>query len=238
MNINPSTDALLIIDVQNDFCDGGALAVAGGQSIVAGIAELAKRFETVVLTQDNHPAGHASFASTHGREPFSTTELSYGSQTLWPDHCVQGTWGADFHPDLNRLNAAPEGEPERSVVARSAAIVRKGMNPKVDSYSSFFENDQATPTGLAGLLRERGITRVFCVGLAYDFCVAYSALDAIKVGLDAVVVKDLCRSIGMPLPSGGTTVDATESEFAAKGVAVVDAKDLVPSARRPGNPKA
>lgn len=232
MNINPSTDALLIIDVQNDFCDGGALAVAGGQSIVAGIAELAKRFETVVLTQDNHPAGHASFASTHGREPFSTTELSYGSQTLWPDHCVQGTWGADFHPDLNRLNAAPEGEPERSVVARSAAIVRKGMNPKVDSYSSFFENDQATPTGLAGLLRERGITRVFCVGLAYDFCVAYSALDARKVGLEAVVVKDLCRPIAMPVNSTQTTVDVAEANFEEAGVTAVNALDLSASTHR------
>ncbi len=238
MNINRKTDALIVIDIQNDFCDGGAMAVVGGQDIIPGVAELAKQFDTIVLTQDNHPAGHASFASTHGLAPFSSIDLPYGEQMLWHDHCVQGEAGADFHDHVYAINAAPDGEPERSLVTRSAAIVRKGMNPQVDSYSSFFENDQQTSTGLAGFLRDRGIERVFCVGLAYDFCVAYSALDAVKVGLDAVVVKDLCRSIGMPLPSGGTTVDAAEREFAAKGVAVVDAKDLAPAARRTVNPKA
>lgn len=228
MNINRKTDALLIIDVQNDFCDGGALAVAGGQEIIQGIAHLARQFDTIVLTQDNHPKGHSSFASTHGQEPFSSIELPYGQQTLWPDHCVQGTPGAQFHQDLAAFDAAPEGELPCDVISRSAAIVRKGMNPQVDSYSSFFENDKITSTGLAGLLRDRGIERVFCVGLAYDFCVAYSALDAVKVGLQSVVVKDLCRAIGMPLPEGGTTVEAAEAQFQDQGVAVVDLADLAP----------
>ncbi len=219
MNINPATDALVLIDIQNDFCPGGALAVADGDAIVPGVLELAQRFTHVVLTQDWHPAGHASFASSHGAAaPFSTTELPYGTQTLWPDHCVQGSAGAAFHADLET----------QGLVDRACAIVRKGMNPDVDSYSAFFENDQVTATGLSGYLRDRGIERVFLAGLAYDFCVGYSALDARKEGFDAVVLKDLCRAIGMPLEQG-TTVDAMEAQFADAGVVVVDA--LAPRAK-------
>lgn len=210
MNIDRKKDALIVIDIQNDFCPGGALAVAGGNEIAPDVARFAQQFDTVVLTQDWHPAGHASFASAHGQAPFSQAQLSYGPQTLWPDHCVQGTPGAQFTDQLHELG----------VVDRAAAVIRKGMNPGVDSYSAFFENDQATATGLAGLLRDRGIERVFCVGLAYDFCVAYSAIDARKEGFQAVVVKDLCRAIGMPL-DGGTTIDEAEAKFAQAGVDLI-----------------
>lgn len=235
MNINPATDALLVIDIQNDFCDEGALAVAGGQEIIPGVVDFARNFQTIVLTQDNHPAGHASFASSHGKEPFSKIKLPYGEQTLWPDHCVQGTEGADFPQELCDLSAARGANV--CLIDRACAIVRKGMNPQVDSYSAFFENDKVTSTGLAGLLRDRGITRVFCVGLAYDFCVGYSALDARKVGLEAVVVKDLCRAIAMPVHRDATTVDMIEDEFKSAGVQVVSL--VQPSARatsRPGSP--
>lgn len=214
MNINPTTDALILIDIQNDFCPGGALAVADGDAIVPGVIEFAQQFKHVVLTQDWHPAGHASFATSHdGAAPFSTTELSYGTQTLWPDHCVQGTHGAAFVMDLEVAG----------IVDQACSIVRKGMNPDVDSYSAFFENDQVTATGLAGYLRDRGIERVFLAGLAYDFCVGYSALDARKEGFGAVVVKDLCRAIGMPLEQG-TTVDAIEAAFAQAGVELADSR--------------
>ena len=206
--INPETDALLVIDIQNDFCPGGALAVADGDAILPGVIELARQFKHVILTQDWHPKGHASFASTHGAAPFSTTTLAYGEQVLWPDHCVQGTEGGEFHADI-----AP-------VVNAASAVVRKGMNPEVDSYSAFFENDQTTATGLAGYLRDRGVERVFCLGLAYDYCVAYSALDARREGFEAVVVKDLARAIASPVSDGRTTVDVAEEAFADKGVSV------------------
>lgn len=219
--LRPATDALIVIDPQNDFCDGGALAVPGGQEVLPGIAALAQSFSTIVLTQDFHPPGHASFASTHGQAPGSTANLAYGPQTLWPDHCVQGTPGAAFHATVYRENAAPEGEVPRALADRAAVIVRKGMNPGVDSYSAFFENDQTTATGLAGWLRERGITRVFCVGLAYDFCVGFSALDARKVGLEAVVVKHLTRAIAMPVPEG-TSETAMDAALMAAGVLVLD----------------
>lgn len=217
LNINPETDALLVIDVQNDFCPGGALAVEGGDEILPGTLELAKQFKHVVLTQDWHPEGHASFASTHEAEPYSSTQMEYGEQTLWPDHCVQGTPGAEFHREL---------EP---VVNRAAAIIRKGANPAIDSYSAFFENDQKTPTGLAGYLRDLGVKRVFCLGLAYDYCVAYSALDARKEGFEAVAIKDLSRSIALPLGEGKTTVSLAEENFEKLGVSVVSA--LAPSPR-------
>ena len=207
-------DALIVIDIQNDFCPGGSLAVADGDSIIPGVLDLAEAFDTIVMTQDWHPKDHASFAETHGLEPFSSVELPYGSQTLWPDHCVQGTFGAEFHTELH------------SAVNASCAIVRKGMNPDIDSYSAFYENDKTTVTGLTGYLKSRGIERVFLVGLAYDFCVAYSALDAVKDGFEAVVVKDLCRSIGMPVDNGRTTVDVMEDAFASNGVVVVDAQSL------------
>lgn len=222
MKLNPATDALIIIDIQNDFCPGGALAVTDGHTIIPGVAALAERFDTVVITQDWHPVGHASFASTHGQPPFSTTTLAYGEQTLWPDHCVQGSAGAALHPALV----------DAGVADRAAAIVRKGMNPAIDSYSAFFENDKATATGLAAYLREKGIERVFLVGLAYDFCVGYSAVDARRQGFDAVVVQDLTRAIGMPL-SEGTTVEAIERQFTQEGVVVAQAADCLTAPSTP-----
>ncbi|MEO1138915.1 MAG: bifunctional nicotinamidase/pyrazinamidase [Pseudomonadota bacterium] len=178
------THALIVIDVQNDFCPGGALAVAGGNEIVPGINELMKQADAVVLTQDWHPAGHSSFASSHlGHAPLSMLEVSYGMQVLWPDHCVQGSDGAAFHPDLD--------------TDRADMIVRKGYNPKIDSYSAFFENDHKTPTGLHGYLQTRGINILTMVGLATDFCVNYSAVDAAKLGYDVNVKQDLCRAIDL-----------------------------------------
>lgn len=209
MIINRKTDALLIIDIQNDFCPGGALAVAGGDEIVNGVNELAKQFDTIVFTQDNHPAGHASFASSHGQPAFSNIKMPYGDQTLWPDHCVQNTNGAAFRLELDEL------------LGRATAVIRKGMNPAVDSYSAFLENDKSA-TGLGGFLRARGVERVFCVGLAYDFCVGFSAIDARKEGFEAVVVKDLTRAIAMPLGDDKTTVNAIEDEFSKSGVLVID----------------
>lgn len=176
-------DALLVIDVQNDFCTGGALAVPEGEAVVPVINRLMPAFQTVVLTQDWHPPGHSSFASTHGQEPFSTTEMPYGTQVLWPDHCVQDGDGAAFHAGLD--------------IRRGHMIQRKGMNPDLDSYSAFFENDRKTTTGLAGWLRERGVSRLYCVGLATDFCVLYSALDARAQGFEVAVIEDACRGIDL-----------------------------------------
>lgn len=202
-------DALVIVDPQMDFCPGGALAVAGGDEIMPGIAELAARFELVVVTQDWHPEGHASFASSHdGSAPFATAQMPYGEQVLWPDHCVQGSAGADFHPAL-----AP-------AVERAHLILRKGFHPGVDSYSAFYENDRTTRTGLAGYLRDKAVRRCVLVGLAYDFCVAYSAVDAVREGFEAVILKDLTRAIAMPGAAGGTTVDEAEAGFREVGVAV------------------
>jgi nicotinamidase/pyrazinamidase len=177
-------DALLVIDVQNDFCDGGALAVPRGSEVVPLINRLAAGFRHVVLTQDWHPSGHRSFASAHdGRLPFESVELSYGAQTLWPDHCVQGTRGAEFHPGL--------------AITHAELILRKGFRAEIDSYSAFYENDRATPTGLAGYLRERGIDHVHLVGLATDYCVAYSALDARRLGFRATLIENACRAIDL-----------------------------------------
>ena len=173
--------ALLVIDVQNDFCPDGALAVAGGDEIVAGINAAMPRFDAVVLTQDWHPAGHSSFASSHDAAPMSMTEMPYGPQVLWPDHCIIGSEGAAFHSDLH--------------ADRADMIVRKGYNPGIDSYSAFFENDQVTPTGLEGYLRTRGFTQLTLVGLATDFCVNYSAVDAARLGFDVIVDLNLCRAI-------------------------------------------
>lgn len=176
--------ALLVIDVQVDFCPGGALAVAGGDLLVPGINALMGQFGAVVLTQDWHPAGHSSFASAHpGRAAFETVQMPYGAQTLWPDHCVQGSRGAAFHPALQ--------------ADRADLILRKGFRPAIDSYSAFFENDRITPTGLDGYLRTRGITAVTLVGLATDFCVNYSAQDAARLGFAVTVRLDLCRAIDM-----------------------------------------
>lgn len=175
------THALLVIDVQNDFCPGGALAVAGGDEIVAGINAAMADFDAVILTQDWHPAGHSSFASSHNADPMSMVEMPYGPQVLWPDHCIQGTQGAAFHADLQ--------------IDRADLIIRKGYNPAIDSYSAFFENDKTTPTGLEGYLRTRGIDTLTLVGLATDFCVNYSAVDAAKLGFNVSVNLNLCRAI-------------------------------------------
>ncbi len=186
-------EALIVIDVQNDFCPGGALAVAGGDEVVPVINGLIERFDHVVLTQDWHPAGHSSFASSHpGKAPFETIEMPYGTQTLWPDHCVQGTGGAAFHDGLSW--------------DRAELVIRKGFRKSIDSYSAFFENDHKTPTGLSGYLRERGITRVTLAGLATDFCVAYSAIDARRQGFEATVILEGCRAIDL----GGSLAAMTE----------------------------
>jgi nicotinamidase/pyrazinamidase len=183
MDILPS-DLLLVIDVQNDFCPGGALAVADGDAVVPVINRLAQRFAHVVLTQDWHPGGHSSFATSHpGAEPFQAITLAYGPQTLWPDHCVQGTAGAAFHPQL--------------VTDRAELIIRKGFRREIDSYSAFYENDRRTTTGLAGYLRERGLQRIFLVGLATDYCVHYSAVDARRLGFETIVIESGCRAIDL-----------------------------------------
>ncbi len=177
------THALIVIDVQNDFCPGGALAVPGGDQIVAPINAMMGDFDAVILTQDWHPAGHSSFASSHtDKNPFDVTEMTYGPQVLWPDHCVQGTEGAAFHPDLRT-----DGD----------LIIRKGFRSAIDSYSAFFENDQTTPTGLDGYLNSRGFTKLTMVGLATDFCVHFSAVDAARLGYDVQVRMDACRAIDL-----------------------------------------
>lgn len=182
--MRPPTEALIVIDVQNDFCPGGALAVADGDAIIPAINQLMDDFNTLVLTQDWHPAGHMSFASNHpGAAPFSLTQMSYGPQVLWPTHCVQGSKGAAFHSSL-RTDPAQ-------------LTIRKGFRPAIDSYSAFFENDKTTATGLQGYLRDRGVTSVTLVGLATDFCVAYSAIDAAKLGFSATVLNNACRAIDL-----------------------------------------
>ncbi|WP_416897510.1 MAG: bifunctional nicotinamidase/pyrazinamidase [Minwuia sp.] len=184
MTADPTRDLLLLIDIQNDFCPGGALAVADGDKVVPVANALIERFRHVALTQDWHPAGHASFASSHAdAEPFGQMQAAYGPQTLWPDHCVQGTDGAAFHPVLNLTPAE--------------LIVRKGFRPELDSYSAFFENDQKTPTGLGGWAQERGFGHIVMCGLATDFCVAWSALDARQLGFDVTVVLEGCRAIDL-----------------------------------------
>jgi nicotinamidase/pyrazinamidase len=201
-------DVLIVIDVQNDFCPGGRLAVAGGDEIIAPIRKIAQFFEHIVLTQDWHTPGHLSFAAMHaGKQPYEWMDASYGPQVLWPDHCVQGTKGAEFHPDLH--------------LTRAELIVRKGFHPAIDSYSAFFENDRTTPTGLAGYLRERELNRLFFAGLAYDFCVGYSALDARRLGFSAYVVSDACRAIGLP-----GSVEEIEAQFAENGVLLIDSSAL------------
>ncbi len=195
-----ATEALIVIDVQNDFCPGGALAVAGGDDIITRINGLMDDFATVVLTQDWHPANHTSFAANHpGATPFSMATMPYGPQVLWPTHCVQGTHGAEFH-------AALRTDPAQ-------LIVRKGFRPGIDSYSAFFENDQTTPTGLEGYLRSRGVTSVTLVGLATDYCVAYSALDAARLGFKATVLEGACRAIDL----NGSLAEA-QTKMRAAGV--------------------
>ena len=201
--IDPATDAFLAIDVQNDFCAGGALAAPDADAVIEPVNWLMGRFLHVVATQDWHPAGHTSFAASQaGRAPFSTLEMPYGLQTLWPTHCVQGTRGAEFHPDF--------------ALDLVSAVVRKGFRAEIDSYSGFFDNDRRTPTGLGGLLRERGVKRVFLAGLATDFCVSFSALDARALGFEVAVVLDACRAIDLD-GSNAAALSAWEKA----GVAVV-----------------
>ncbi|WP_065818190.1 MAG: bifunctional nicotinamidase/pyrazinamidase [Nitratireductor rhodophyticola] len=196
-------EALIVIDVQNDFCPGGALAVEDGDAVVPVINGLIERFDHVVLTQDWHPEGHSSFASSHqGKAPFETVEMPYGTQTLWPDHCVQGTGGAAFHEGL--------------AWDKAELVIRKGFRSAIDSYSAFFENDHETPTGLSGYLRERGITRVTLAGLATDFCVAYSAIDARRQGFEATVIMDACRAIDL-----GGSLSAMTAKMKEAGVTLV-----------------
>ena len=194
--------ALIVVDVQNDFCPGGALAVAGGDEIVAPINNRMADFDAVILTQDWHPAGHSSFASSHQAAEFSTTEMLYGSQVLWPDHCVQGGIGAAFHKDLD--------------IDRADLILRKGYRPGIDSYSAFFENDRRTSTGLEGYLKTRGVFDVTFVGLATDYCVAYSALDAARLGFAVSVDSALCRAIDM-----GGSLDQARSDMVAAKVSLL-----------------
>jgi len=207
-------DALVAIDVQNDFCPGGALAVPRGDEVVPVINRLTQRFPHVVLTQDWHPRGHVSFASSHpGRKPFERIQVSYGEQVLWPDHCVPGTPGAELHRGLDTLGAD--------------IVVRKGSNPAIDSYSALYENDHRTGTGLAGYLRERGCRRLFLAGLATDFCVQYSALDARREGFEVFVVEDGVRGIDLD----GSLASAWE-RMAAAGVRRIREADLEPRDRK------
>ena len=208
-----AADCLILVDVQNDFCDGGALAVPGADgAYVRGLTAIAAAFPLVVLTQDWHPAGHKSFASSYsaalGLKPFDTIKMSYGEQVLWPDHCIQGTRGAEFHPDLD--------------IDRASLILRKGMNPEIDSYSGFRENDKRTTTGLAGYLAERNVRRVVLCGLALDYCVRFTAADA-AAAFDTFVIADACRAIGDP-------ADAFDA-FARNRITTISAAEL---AGRPG----
>lgn len=204
MDFTPKkTDLLVIIDVQRDFCEGGALAVPDANAILPVIEEVAEKFDNLVMAQDWHPAGHSSFASSHAsKAPFETTEMPYGTQVLWPDHCVQGTPGAELMlPD--------------TLQQRAEAVIRKGYRPEIDSYSAFMENDQKTPTGLGGYMRERGFERAVFVGLALDFCVGFSALDARKLGFKAVVIEAGCRGIAQD------SVDEMKAKMLAAGVTLV-----------------
>ena len=195
-------DCLLVIDVQNDFCDGGALAVPDGSAVIRPINALMARAEHVVLTQDWHPGGHSSFASEHpDRAPYDVVEMPYGPQTLWPDHCIQGSRGARFHPELE--------------LDRARTAIRKGFRRTIDSYSAFRENDGRTETGLAAYLRECGTERVICVGLAFDFCVRWSAEDARRAGFDCLVVESACRAIDLD-----GSAEAARTALAAAGVAL------------------
>lgn len=205
------TDVLLVVDVQNDFCLNGALAVSDADKIVPLINVLMTKFTHVVLTQDFHPINHASFASNHlDKMAYDTIDLSYGEQVLWPDHCVQGTSGADFHPDL--------------CTPMAQLIIRKGCNPNIDSYSAFLEADRATNTGLSGYLKDKGIRRVFVAGLATDFCVAWTAMDAVDLGFECVVVADACRGIDV---NGGLA--QAWSDMTAKGIIKITSDELLQS---------
>jgi len=201
--------ALLIVDIQYDFCPGGALAVPDGDTIIPTVNQLIDHFDVIVQTQDWHPEGHSSFASSHeGKEPFDTVEMDYGTQVLWPDHCVQGSKGAEFHEDLNTL--------------KSQVIIRKGFRRMIDSYSTFFENDQKTATGLTGYLKQRGITDLYTVGLATDFCVKWSILDGIDEGFNMHIVEDAVKGIDL-----NGSLDEAWDEMKKKGVRVTQSEDIL-----------
>ncbi len=209
MTILQPTDALLVVDLQNDFCPGGALAIAGGDEIVPLVNALARAFPHVVLTQDWHPAAHISFASAHpGAKPYQSIAASYGTQSLWPDHCVQNTSGAKFHPALD--------------IPHAELILRKGFRAEIDSYSAFLENDHFTPTGLAGYLRERGLTRLFLCGLAYDFCVRFSAVDGTALDFECIVIEDATRAVKLP-----GSIDATRQAFAEAGIQRAQSEEIL-----------
>jgi nicotinamidase/pyrazinamidase len=214
MRIDRQTDILGLVDVQPTFMPGGELPVTEGDAVLAPINRLlAGCFDHGFATQDWHPAGHASFASAHpGRAPYEMIALAYGTQVLWPDHALQGSANAAIHRDI--------------VLDKVEVIIRKGFHPGIDSYSAFFENDRCTPTGLDGWLRQRGFRRVFLAGLATDFCVAWSAEDAVRLGYDVVVVEDACRGIGLPAATGGDTVGEARQRLAALGVHVVTSEML------------
>ncbi|ADV83730.1 bifunctional nicotinamidase/pyrazinamidase [Terriglobus saanensis] len=202
-----STDVLLVIDLQTDFTPGGALAVPGGDEIIPAINALSQKFQHVIATRDWHPLGHISFASTHGKQPFTdTVEAAYGTQSLWPDHCVQMTLGAELHRDLHLANLD--------------LILNKGTRPQIDSYSAFLENDHTTPTGLAGYLRERGFHRLFLCGLASDYCVGHSALDGVHMGFECIVLEDLTRGISQ------STIATMEEKWLAAGVRALPSGSL------------
>jgi nicotinamidase/pyrazinamidase len=203
-----ASDALLVIDVQNDFCPGGSLAVAEGDAIIPVINSLAQKFDHVILTQDWHPTGHISFSTTHNKQPYEMTAAPYGPQTLWPEHCLQHTEGAAFHPALE--------------IPHAELILRKGFRRHIDSYSAFLENDHRTPTGLAGYLRERDLTRLFLVGLAYDFCVRYSAIDGKALGFETIVIKDATRPVNLP-----NSVAETNQAFAAVNIPRIHSAEIL-----------
>ena len=215
ITIDQERDILGLIDVQPTFMPGGELPVPEGDAVVPVINRLlAGQFLHGFATQDWHPPGHSSFASAHpGRAPFDIVDLAYGPQTLWPDHAVIGSPGAELHPDLDP--------------ARIELVLRKGFRPGIDSYSAFRENDRRTGTGLDGWLRARGVSRVFLAGLASDFCVAWSAEDAAEYGFEVVLIEDACRGIGMPSPEGGSTLDAARARLISRGVRLVTSSDIV-----------
>jgi nicotinamidase/pyrazinamidase len=211
--IERATDILGLVDVQPTFMPGGELAVTDGNAVVPVINRLTQHFDHAFATQDWHPPGHGSFASAHpGRQPYATIDLPYGPQVLWPDHAIQGTANAALHRDLD--------------LRRVEVIIRKGFHRDIDSYSTFFENDRRTATGLDGWLRQRGFRRVFLAGLATDFCVAWSAEDAVRLGYEVVVIEDACRGIGVPLGNGRTTMDDARQRLARLGVQFVASSDL------------
>jgi nicotinamidase/pyrazinamidase len=211
--IDRTTDILGLVDVQPTFMPGGELAVADGDSVVLAINQLTHHFDHAFATQDWHPPGHSSFASAHpGRKPYETIDMPYGPQVLWPDHALQNTPNAALHRDVD--------------LQRVEVIIRKGFHRNIDSYSTFFENDRRTATGLDGWLRQRGFRRVFLAGLATDFCVAWSAEDAVHLGYEVVVIEDACRGIGVPLPSGGTSMDHARERLAQLGVRFVSSNEL------------